>query len=197
MSDTEHDHLTEIALNRWAKLVPPRYSEADWQHVRQEIRDLIPTTKTLPPSIVLTGATGRGKSYTLWALAKFASTQRTSWECWRLADLVAVWVDWSDEGKARQAQIDRRLRETNLLLLDDVGAGVLSESSDNRFGALIDSRYNAMRCTAITTNLDPSEGGDLAKVVGLRTWERLLLDGAIAYRCGGDNLRRTTKETNR
>ena len=63
-----------------------------------------------------------------------------------------------DRDATEAAAFDQRLRNTSLLVLDDMGAeGVEKDWVLNKIQSIITDRYNAMKSTIITTNLTKDE----------------------------------------
>ena len=78
--------------------------------------------------------------------------------------------------------------ECDLLIMDDVGAGKITDWSIDITYRLINSRYNADKPTIVTSNL---ELDDLAKLIGGRIVSRLQVMCALVF--FGEEDRRVAK----
>ncbi len=76
---------------------------------------------------------------------------------------------YDDNGETLEDAV-RRYRCANLLILDDVGMEKTTEWSLERLAEIIDSRYNELLPTVITTNLTPEK---LKAAVGDRVYDRI------------------------
>jgi DNA replication protein DnaC len=82
----------------------------------------------------------------------------------------------------------RRVAETPILILDDLGAEKVTEWTGERTDMLVNRRYSDMLSTVVTTNLEP---GALEAHVGERTFSRLVGEGAVILRLTGADRRRS------
>lgn len=146
---------------RWAAQVPPMYAEAS-------VMDLDEGQATsVPPgtlNIVLAGPVGTGKTHAAYAMGN-ALAERGEWvQATTVVDLLEA---LRPEGNAGLA---RAVRECQVLILDDLGAGKASEFAIEQMTALLDLRIREGRRTIVTTNVPEDT---LEKVWGGRFMDRL------------------------
>lgn len=87
-------------------------------------------------------------------------------------------------------RFESRLKETALLILDDLGTEYPSDWIRNKVDAIISHRYNNLRPICITTNLLP---GELASRYRERVYDRLK-GSSIVISVAAGSQRRTPKE---
>lgn len=171
----------------------------DTQQARQatilaNLKGYLDTLGKTSPNILLTGATGTGKSLLCNAMGlyfydkhpnRFCHFEKTS----RLTQRIKA--TWGDASKS-EWDILEQLSKVSLLLLDDLGDGdaLGAEGGANdraRFGQLIDARYQK-RPTVITTNLTTT---DTARFLGDRAWDRFI-QNVVFIECNWQNYRQKT-----
>jgi DNA replication protein DnaC len=137
---------------------------------------------------------GCGKSHLAFALA-----QREIWAGRKVAAI--EWTDFLGKLKASwtkrigaptEDQVEGALEGVDVLILDDVGAGKMSEWAAEKLWGIVNARYIAQRQLVITSNFPPMLAGptpDLARVLGAggkRTASRLLSMCDVIQVRGGD-----------
>ncbi len=124
--------------------------------------------------LVLTGGTGAGKTLAAClALEKGGRFERAV-----AAGRLGL---YGDEDVARM----KALRETRMLVLDDLGAEFAGDVWRAQFDELVDERYGNRLGTVITTNLSPAA---LKERYGARVADRIRHDGQVVA-CGSESLR--------
>lgn len=134
---------------------------------------------TTAPGLLLMGPTGTGKTYQAYGALRAAvaepvyDTTRDRWThhqflTYTMADLNAAMRPSS--GNDPEATLKAN-RHTALLLLDDLGAARGSEWVEDHLYRLVNARYETMRPSIFTTNLEPAA---LREAIGERITSRLV-----------------------
>ena len=157
----------------WQSAAPLRYRDADMVRVdvpqlTEWLGDVMATTNTAPPWLMLVGPTGRGKTYAAWALVRaladlWRGDERDPFRlcAFSTADLL---------GRLRDIRACEDLHEAlagcMVLLLDDlVTEGGLTSWEAQQIDRIINARYERDRLVIVTSNLPPAE---LGRAVGER-----------------------------
>ncbi len=77
--------------------------------------------------------------------------------------------------------------DTEILVLDDLGADRATDWTTERLYRIINRRWMEQRPIVATTNLETK---DLRESLGERCYSRLVGDGAVCVRLGGEDRRR-------
>lgn len=111
--------------------------------------------------LVLFGEPNTGK--TVAACSAFLTLKAPLWtsdagQTWEWNSKVGLFVSAHDVSSASYFDADakkrlRRMANVRLLVLDDLGAEMMSESWKSNFDALIDARYGGKRKTILTSNV--------------------------------------------
>ena len=139
--------------------------------------------------VLVTGATGTGKTYLACALAQAACRQGLSARYFRLSRLLEALVMARADGS--YAKFMDRLQRTDLLVLDDFGLASLSEAERRDLLEVLEDR-TGRRATLMTSQLPLEHWHD---VVGDATFADAILDRLVhhAHRIPlkGPSMRRT------
>lgn len=127
-----------------------KYSEADIKNVDKKIVDLL---KKSGKGIFLFGDTGRGKTYTLYAINKrFREIGMQS--------KIENWVELLLELRERTQYLRDAINElvnTNILMIDDLGSERQTEWSQEILYTIINIAYEREKKLFIATNLSLDE----------------------------------------
>jgi len=117
-----------------------------------------------PLNLALAGPVGTGKTHMAYAIGNRLIETGLAAEAWVVVDMLEKLRPGGEPG------LGQRLRDTDLLILDDLGAGKASEWAVEQMTALIDARIRERRRTIITTNVPEPE---LEAAWGGRCMDRL------------------------
>lgn len=107
-------------------------------------------------SLVLAGAIGTGKTHLASAIAKEAHDAGRTVVFSTAPEMMSNLRSFGDEGE--YDNVMRDLLNCSLLVIDDVGAEKMSQWCAEQYFTIVNSRYNGMRQTVITTNIEtPNE----------------------------------------
>lgn len=163
---------------RWAtvdklKLGPARADLVTWaEHAEHPV-----------PNLVLYGPTGTGKTWAAVAAAR-AHFERGSEV--RFCPVVELLDDLRPGGDPDLWA--RVVHDTDVLILDDLGAHKATEWADERLYAIVNRRWLDERPTIATTNHDPDS---LRDSIGERMFSRLCGGDAVVLGMTGADLRLT------
>jgi DNA replication protein DnaC len=110
-------------------------------------------------SVLITGATGTGKSYLACALGHSACRQGLSVRYFRLSRLLGELALARADGS--YARLLQKLARTELILIDDWGLAPLSDPERRDFLEVLDDRYGR-RATLVTSQLPIEHWHDVA-----------------------------------
>jgi DNA replication protein DnaC len=186
----ERREIADTASVKCTERFPLRYREAtvDNPDAQAWIRQFHLDYRHAP-SLLLMGPTGTGKTHAGYATLRVAVTvawtapsgalRSPRWQAMTYADLCA-----SLRPRGRDYEIEAVLKgylDTDLLFVDDLGAGKVSEAVEEVTYRLINGRYNDMRPSIFTTNLSlqalKDAIGDRIASRLAETCTRVVLDG--------------------
>lgn len=133
---------------RWEAQVPPMYANASWADLDDAQRFDWPEGSL---NLVLAGQVGTGKTHAAYALGNTFSKRGTWVQATTVVDLLTALRPEGDPSLARA------VRECQVLILDDLGAGKASEFAIEQMTALLDLRIREGRRTIVTTNVPEPE----------------------------------------
>lgn len=171
----------ESAVRHLDATIPERYRHAVADHpevqawVKALVEAAVDARYTVPslmhgPSLLLSGAVGRGKTYQAWgAIRALAVTGlRMSWTVITAADMYAS----LRPRKGVDAEtVFQQYATARLLVLDDLGASKSTEWTEEINYRLVNHRYENELPTLCTSNVPPKE---LAETLGGRVASRLI-----------------------
>lgn len=152
--ETEDERQERLAARqavyqaRWEAQVPPMYADASWADLDDAQRFDWPEGSL---NLVLAGQVGTGKTHVAYALGNAFSRRGTWVQAVTVVDLLAALRPEGDPALARA------VRECQVLILDDLGAGKASEFAVEQMTALVDLRIREGRRTIVTTNVPEPE----------------------------------------
>lgn len=133
-------------------------------------------------NLVLTGATGTGKTHAAVAAARVAFDEGAHVEFVPVVELLDRLRPGGPDGVLDD------LFGVDVLVLDDLGAERPTDWTLERLYAVVNRRWMEERPTIATTNLDLP--GPLAEAIGERTYSRLVGSGSVVLQLGGPDRRR-------
>lgn len=157
-----------------ARLVPPLFDKAavDRPEVAEWV-DLFLADADMCPSLVLAGPTGTGKTHQTYGAVKAILRGRAQ-QGRGVALRITNHPDLNDELRPKpnnsHAWALEPYMETELLVLDDLGAGKQTDWTGDSLYRLVDHRWSHKLPTIFTTNLPPKP---LQESVGDRIVSRL------------------------
>ncbi|MDT8070949.1 MAG: ATP-binding protein [Terriglobia bacterium] len=135
--------------------LPPRYRGASLEQFEERAANFVRLWLTMPTDgLFVTGPVGTGKTHLACALARTAIDLGKRVSFVRCCDLYAeIRRTFNDETGSTEGDILDRYASAPILVLDDFGAGSLSDFERRTALDIIDSRLNHRRPTVVTTNL--------------------------------------------
>jgi DNA replication protein DnaC len=144
-------------------------------------------------NIIITGPTGVGKTYLACALAQKACREGFSASYQRLSRLFQELG--SSRADGQYTKLLEKIAKTEVLVLDDFGIAVLTETQRRDFLEVVEDRYNA-RSTIITTQIPITKWHE---VIGDPTLADAILDrlvhNAHKIQMKGGSMRKKTNES--
>lgn len=186
----EKREVVQAAEDKCRERFPLRYREAEISH--PDIDAWVARFQgdyRHAPSLLLMGPTGTGKTHAGYAALRSAvsvaweapsgALRSPRWQALTFADLCA---SLRPRGRDYDTEaVLKSYRDADLLFVDDLGAGKVSEAVEEVTYRLVNDRYNDMRPSIFTTNLSLQA---LKEAVGDRiasrlaeTCTRVILDG--------------------
>lgn len=182
---TELADAQERMHARLDEVIPKRYRGAKVEH--PEVRAWIQQYIAAPSearSLLIMGPVGSGKTHAAYGALRAAAVHSLkpnragryilgSWVSTTFPDFVSLMRPrgFAERDDMTSEKYMLSLRETPLLLLDDLGVGKATEWTEEVTHRLVSGRYDDMRPTIYTTNLAPK---DLDQVIGARMVSRLV-----------------------
>jgi len=193
------NEVVEASWARCDRLFPRRYADAFADH--PEVVEWVDAYIDKPeqvPGLLLIGPTGTGKTWQAYGALRRAVTyprpargvgyRADAWSATTHSDLLAMMRPGSKTDPEHEL---KQMRETPLLLVDDLGVGKNSEWVEDVTYRLINGRYEDMRPSIFTSNLAMS---DLKAALGERITSRLAETCTRVVLVGADR-RRAPKES--
>lgn len=194
-------HLTQLAALEFAAGLDARFANAETDHpqIHDWVRGYLANPREAP-SLLLLGTTGSGKTHAAAAalracvLGHAARGRRVTWRFTTHPDFNADMRPTADD---RHLHVFDRCLRADLLVLDDLGAGMVSDWTGDTLHRLVNRRWANCQPTILTSNLPPRPADEhdrrpnLLDVVGDRIVSRLA-DGTVIRMVGADR-RRTRK----
>jgi DNA replication protein DnaC len=197
VADYDVEDILKDGRKRAAEFVPPKFGAATVTNpvVEAWVRELVagavagmrnghPVVRT-GGSLVLAGKAGRGKSWQAWAALRALSESGV--HCWwQSVTATALFASLRPRHGVDSEEVFEDLAKASVLVVDDVGATKDSAWTDEVFDRLVNTRYEWMRPTLITTNVPPGEFGEK---FGERVASRLM-EMSVVVPFTGRDLRR-------
>jgi DNA replication protein DnaC len=160
--------------------------------------------------LLITGNTGVGKTHLAVGVLRELVTQKGArGQFWDFHELMrAIKSSYDPETKTTEIQVLAPVMETDILLLDDLGAWRITDWMNDTLFQILNSRYLAKRPTLITTNFqdksvdevkraDPMERREFfVDRIGQRLRSRLV-EMCLIVQIDGKDFREMRQESNR
>ena len=182
VTDCECKLRAQTAMNLVAARIPPMYapknlatfkpSSKHRKEVLETAKKYIAEYKLDGKGLFLWGPCGTGKTHLAVAILKeliLAGHMGLFYNIISLLDDMRASYNSSDESE--QWELIDRVRDTRILILDDLGAEKTSGWVSDRLYAIINYRYENNNTTIVTSNKSESE---LKEQVGIRIYSRLV-----------------------
>lgn len=192
------DHLGRHLGQMWREAIPSRFLHAELGHltevppkVRADLEDW--AARPRGRNLLLWGSVGVGKTYAAVAACRAAHFERSQEVMFK--PVVELLDELRPDGlPCAMAEA----RDTDVLLLDDLGGERPTDWTAERLYAVINRRWLEERPVVGTTNLPLTDkvapegytGPVLEDVLGARTFSRLVGNGAVVRRMAGPDRRR-------
>lgn len=160
--------------------------------------------------LLLTGDTGLGKTHlAVSVLREIVSMKGVRGQFWDFQQLIReIKSSYDPETKTTELQVLSPVIETDVLVLDDLGAWRITDWMNDTLFQIINSRYLARRPTVITTNFRDVPPQQAAKADHLvrkeflvdRVGQRLrsrLMEMCLKIQLEGDDFRESKQEAHR
>lgn len=151
----------QVIHANWLATVPPMYADAAWADLDPEQR---PDWPDVSLNLVLAGPVGTGKTHAAYAIGNTWAGRGRHVHASTVVDLLAAHRPDGSMSVVTGAQ------SADLLILDDLGAGRVSEFALETMTALMDRRIRMEVRTIVTTNVPEA---DLEATWGGRFMDRL------------------------
>lgn len=140
--------------------------------IAQDYVDRFAVHREKGSTLILAGTPGTGKSLLSMLIAQDICRKGIGVKYTTCSGMIlAIRRTWGKEGEGRETDVLDGFKETNLLVLDEVGAQAGTENEKNLLFEVLDARYAEMRPTIIATNLNKPA---FQEFVGDRIWDRLV-----------------------
>jgi DNA replication protein DnaC len=160
--------------------------------------------------LLITGNTGVGKTHLAVAVLRELVTQKGArGQFWDFHELMrAIKSSYDPETKTTELQVLSPVMETDILLLDDLGAWRITDWMNDTLFQILNSRYLAKRPTLITTNFQDKSVEDVKRAdpmerreffvdrIGQRLRSRLV-EMCLIVQIDGKDFREMRQESNR
>lgn len=204
-TESDHDRVARLAgrdeqrRQRWLRQLPARFAAATMETLSQSDRAVLTEWfgdgHPNSPVLLLTGATGVGKTWMGYALGDLATRHGMSATVATVARYMASEKDRMfgrlDSGAAEDAaEQAARVRGDALLVLDDLGVEGPSDWGTAHLTEVLDARGSQEKATVVTTNLSPER---ILQLYGPRLFSRITDRGGTAINVTGPDRRHTRR----
>jgi DNA replication protein DnaC len=178
-----------IASKRTAANIPSRFADSTLQNyvasttgqrkalsVARSFAENFESVRQSGSSLILCGNSGCGKTHLSCAIANhLLNTGKTAIYSTVLQLIRSVRDTWRPHSSQSETEVVRKYRNSDLLILDEVGASFGSEAEQNQLFDILDGRYGDKRPTVIVSN---QNGKVLQERLGLRIFDRMMEKGS-------------------
>jgi DNA replication protein DnaC len=167
--------------------IPPRYKHCtannfdvyndSLKRALDYARRLIDNFPINEKGVLFVGQPGVGKTHLAVAVLKEAISKGATGLFFTDSQLTALLRStYTDSGELTESQVLKAVTSTDVLVLDELGRGKMTEWRDEMLTLVINTRYNQNRMTILTTNYDVGDINDPESLqcrVGVRVYSRL------------------------
>jgi IstB-like ATP binding protein len=126
-------------------------------------------------SLVFCGSPGTGKTHLACAIIKSLAESGRRTRYFTVRELIrSIRATWQEDAPESEETVLRRLRELDLLVLDEVGVQFCKDAELTQLTEVMDLRYRDMKPTLVVSNCT---GDELKKYLGDRIVDRLRENG--------------------
>lgn len=181
-SGFDHFDLSRFSSSPYGE--EPKSAKENMQSILQQCKDYLSRLEQEKKGLLFLGGTGTGKSFLLQSLGKALISKDKDVLYLSAFELVDTLHEFRFS-RNHDAESFSPFRNCDILIIDDLGAEIVSEYSKSELLNLLDYRINHNRKVFLSSNLSLSEiGGQY----GSRFTSRLLNQFYI-YKCLGQDLR--------
>jgi DNA replication protein DnaC len=157
--------------------------------------------------LLFTGDNGVGKTHlAVSVLRELVTSKGVRGQFWDFHELIReIKNSYNPETKTTELQVLEPVVETDVLLLDDLGAWKMTDWMNDTLFYILNSRYMAKRSTLITTNFEDADKDVVLRADQLRRKEYLLdriglrlrsrlMEMCLVIPMKGDDWRQTAKQ---
>jgi len=136
----------------------------------------------------LYGPTGCGKTFSVSCIANELKEKFVPFICISSIKLLGRIKDtFNSKSSDSQSSVINNLDNAKLLIIDDLGAEVVSDWSKSIIYEIVDTRIRKQLPLIITSNLEPEE---LKEIYGMRIYERIIYQACVPIENSLGSLRR-------
>lgn len=182
VKDCECKIQASIVINLIAAKIPPMYEQKDFDNfksssasrkrVLETARKFVDEYQPNGNGLLFMGESGTGKTHLAVAILKELIQKRYPGVFYNIITLLdELRASYNSQDDSEQWELIDRVRDTSILVLDDLGAEKTSGWVNDRLYAIINYRYENKKTTIVTSNKDIPE---LKDQVGYRIYSRLI-----------------------
>lgn len=182
IKDCECKIKAGIVSNLIAAKIPPMYEQKDFDHFKTNSasrKRVLETAKKYVAEyqpngngLLFIGETGTGKTHLAVAILQELIQKQYAGVFYNIITLLdELRASYNSQDESEQWEIIDRVRDTSILVLDDLGAEKTSGWVNDRLYAIINYRYENKKTTIVTSNKSHAELNDQ---IGNRIISRLV-----------------------
>jgi DNA replication protein DnaC len=185
----ERERRWRVATNREVAAIPLRFARCVFDNytattqgqknalfLARGFAENFPAVMEAGSSLTLCGSPGCGKTHLACAIGNHLLTAGQTVRYTQVIELIrAIRDTWRHESNQTEGAVISKLQKVDLLILDEVGVSLGSESERTQLFDVLDGRYRAMRPTVFVSNLNAK---GLQDALGLRIFDRMTQNGS-------------------
>lgn len=162
---------------RWRDYVPATNTAGEFKSICREYATNWEITKSEGANLIMTGKTGNGKTHLASVLCKQVAAENTAQPIYATASQMLRYVrgSYNDSGYTEDQALNRYAL-ADLLVLDEVGVKLSSDSARSMLFEVVDIRYQERLPTIMISNLSV---GEIEEQVDERMVDRLSENGTL------------------